>query len=461
MTTKLHSLPTQLAALQGMCIRKAAVRGMILAQVDESHMYHDECKEVLRYILDTIDRKGEPPVFELLKENPKLSKETREMLRANLKTKVDVPVNRGAAQDLVDQLNHFRQLRIFYGMCMDGMELLRKKSLEVNDMTSLAETALAQLRVNKALKDQIIHFDEASMQEVVKDILWGEDTDNYIPTGWECFDAVNGGFPLEALVVLGGASGAGKSHMVAQLAKTQAMAGYKVAVVPLEMSRTEFTIRTLANIAGIDSLKMSRKTLTQEEKELIWKKFRRYQRRVERTGGRLTFYNPSSDVTIEETLAALHAYDPDIIYIDYIGLLKGAASEDQWRQLGNIARAAKVYAGNHKKVVVLAAQVDEEGRIRYSQTIKEHATLAFTFAATKETREQHILNINMLKGRNQQLIDFRLHIDYSTSTLKDPPASSMDSSSSSSPSSRTNNPGKPAAKKPAAKREKELAIELD
>lgn len=251
------------------------------------------------------------------------------------------------------------------------------------------------------------------------------------------------------------------SHMVAQLAKTQAMAGYKVAVVPLEMSRTEFTIRTLANIAGIDSLKMSRKTLTQEEKELIWKKFRRYQRRVERTGGRLTFYNPSSDVTIEETLAALHAYDPDIIYIDYIGLLKGAASEDQWRQLGNIARAAKVYAGNHKKVVVLAAQVDEEGRIRYSQTIKEHATLAFTFAATKETREQHILNINMLKGRNQQLIDFRLHIDYSTSTLKDPPASSMDSSSSSSPSSRTNNPGKPAAKKPAAKREKELAIELD
>lgn len=210
MTTKLHSLPTQLAALQGMCIRKAAVRGMILAQVDESHMYHDECKEVLRYILDTIDRKGEPPVFELLKENPKLSKETREMLRANLKTKVDVPVNRGAAQDLVDQLNHFRQLRIFYGMCMDGMELLRKKSLEVNDMTSLAETALAQLRVNKALKDQIIHFDEASMQEVVKDILWGEDTDNYIPTGWECFDAVNGGFPLEALVVLGGASGAGK-----------------------------------------------------------------------------------------------------------------------------------------------------------------------------------------------------------------------------------------------------------
>jgi hypothetical protein len=249
--------------------------------------------------------------------------------------------------------------------------------------------------------------------------------------------------------------------MVAQLAKTQAMAGYKVAVVPLEMSRTEFTIRTLANIAGIDSLKMSRKTLNQEEKELIWKKFRRYQRRVERAGGRLTFYNPSSDVTIEETLAALHAYNPDIIYIDYIGLLKGAASEDQWRQLGNIARAAKVYAGNHKKVVVLAAQVDEEGRIRYSQTIKEHATLAFTFAATKETREQHILNINMLKGRNQQLIDFRLHIDYSTSTLKDPPASSMDSSSSSSPSSRTNNPGKPSAKKPAPKREKELAIELD
>lgn len=209
------------------------------------------------------------------------------------------------------------------------------------------------------------------------------------------------------------------SHLTLQLAKNQARLGYKIVVIPLEMSREEMMIRYLANVGAIDSLRISMKKLTTAEKDELWQKFHRFNRRVAKAGGRFTIIPPVSDMSMEEALASAHCYNPDAVYIDYAGLLRGADGEDQWRQLGRIARHGKVYAGSHNKVVTLAAQVDDDGRIRYSQAIKEHSSLAFTFVATRESRERGYLNFNMLKGRNQQLIAFTLGIDYSTSTFRD------------------------------------------
>lgn len=399
-----------------MCSRDPHVSGYFLASLEESHFYSDECREALAAIDRFRKKKGEPPAFSVLVEDLKLSTETREFLSEESK----VAKSMNEAEQVVERLNQYRHSRIFYNLCKKGLEKLEGKSVDVEEIVQMTQDTLASLQLTKDIQNQLFHIGlDGNFDDLMQDILYGNNTDQWIPTGWNTFDRPNGGMPRGGLVLLGGASGAGKSHTVLQLSRTQAELGYKVVVVPLEMTEREEGIRLISNLGGVDSLKISLSKLAEEEKDFLWRRYRKFQKRVAAAGGRWTVFRPRSDVSIEETMAAVHAYNPDVIYIDYIGLLKGADGDDQWRQLGNIARYGKVYAGNTNKVVCLAAQVNEEGRVRYSQAIKEHASLGFVFVATKESREGGYLNFSMLKGRNQQLLDFTLACDYSTSTIRD------------------------------------------
>lgn len=413
---KLHSPPTERIAVRGMCSRDPKIAGQFLASLEDSHFYSEASLEAHAAIQRYLKRKGETPAFRVLVEDLKLSEETREFLVEESGT----PKTTAEANQVIERLNEYRHTRIFYNLCKNGLATLQAKTVSVEALVGMTQDTLAAMQMTKDIESQLFHIGkDGNSDELMKEILYGERRDQWIPTGWKTFDTVNGGMPRGGLILLGGASGAGKSHTVLQLSKTQAELGYKVVVVPLEMTEQEEAIRLLSNVGQTDSLKISLDKLADEERDFLWRRYKKFQRKVEAAGGRFTIYRPRSDVTIEETMAAIHSYNPDVIYIDYIGLLKGADGDDQWRQLGKIARYGKVYAGNHNKAVVLAAQVDEDGRVRYSQAIKEHASLGFTFVATKESREGGYLNFSMLKGRNQQLMNFTLRCDYSTSTIRD------------------------------------------
>lgn len=413
---KLYSTPLQLIALRGMCSREPRLSGGLLSQLDESHFYGDECSEAYNAILKFIETKGSPPTFNYLCESRDVTNTTRKLL---LEAGVP-PKNTNQLNELVQRLNKLRQTRVFYSLCTEGLSMLQSDKLDLKAMQDLAQERVSEMQRSKSTEGLLTHIGrDGNADDLAYEILYGENNDQFIPTCWKTFDEPNGGMPRGGLVTIGGSSGAGKSHTVIQLAKSQAMLGYKVVVVPLEMTKEETLVRAMANVAGVDSLRINLKRLTSDEKDFVWRKYKRFQKLVEQRGGRFTIYAPDEDVTIQDTMAAVHSYNADAIYIDYIGLLSGADGDDQWRQLGRIARYGKVYAGNHKKVVALAAQVGDDGRIRYSQAIKEHSSLAFVFMATKESREHGFLNISMLKGRNQKLFDFTLKIDYATSTVRD------------------------------------------
>jgi replicative DNA helicase len=254
---------------------------------------------------------------------------------------------------------------------------------------------------------------------LVEDILYSEDTDQVIPTGFKTFDNVNGGFFRGSLVILASSSGGGKSLTANQLALNQARLGYKVALVPLEMTESETYARTMANLSRMSSTDINLKRLATGERDAIWRKMRKLDREIATAGGRYTIYKPREDLTIEELMASIHSLASDVIYVDYISLLKGADGEDQWRKLGQIARFCKIYAENHNKVVVLLCQLSEDGRVRYSQAIKEHASLAWTWVATKDAREKGYMNVELLKARNQVMSPFTLKVDYAHMSVTD------------------------------------------
>lgn len=240
-----------------------------------------------------------------------------------------------------------------------------------------------------------------------------------------------------------------------QLAMNQASIGYKINLVPLEMTETEMLSRSVANISGIESSKIQLRRMADAEKELAHKRWKRFERRMVKAGGRLTIFKPQADMRIEEVMAALHSISSDVIYIDYVGLLKGTDGDDQWRQLGNIARYGKIHASNTNKSVVLLCQVTEDGVVRYSRTMTEHANTSWIFTATKETREKGFLRVEMTKGRNERMITFVLKVDYSTQKATDMTPEELDElAAASSSNSGNTGPRKKTSKREGKGREK-------
>lgn len=414
---RLYSPLTEGYALRTLCSPDENVSLRMASLIDETYFRDKRALDAFNAITEYVDRRGRYPRFRILSESLGVDEKTREYLRAistSAKTKPEV-------DELAEKLAEYRKSRMAYDMTKAVMEKLEGSSVKSDDLTEIIGKCLVSLQHNKIL-DAFMHSTGGnnSSDALVDQLLNRKEEDFYIPTGFKSWDERNAGLPRGSLVTIGGASSAGKSHVIVQMAKIQAQLGYKVVVVPLEMGADEYMARLLSNVCRVDSLRINRNQLTTDEHEYVRKKYARYKRTVEKNGGCLTIFRPDYDVTIEEALAAAHALNPDIIYIDYIGLLKGADGDDQWRKLGQIARHAKVYAGAHQKVVVMAAQVDDvTGRLRYSQAVKEHSSVAWSFVATKASRETGILKFNTFKSRNQEAINFDLKIEYEYATLRD------------------------------------------
>jgi len=413
---KLVSTNIELAALRGMCSPNKAISGKLVAGLDETYFHNEEAIDAYKKITKCITEDGEPPSWSGLKEDPSLSEDTREFL-GNLRVKIR---KTGQVMSAIRILNRYRKLRGLYLLGEDVVNNLQAKRVDEEDMLERVSDTITKLRVNKSIKDLALHFGKGNNSyDLVKDMVYNDSDDHYIPSGFRDFDIRNGGFFLKSLITIAGSTGGGKSALSSQLAINWARLGIPTVLVPLEMSKEEQTGRILANLSGIDIRKILLKRLTKEEKEIVIQKYKKFVRRANKKGGRYTIFKPQQDMTIEEILSIVPVYGPKVIIVDYISLLKGVSDENQWLKLGNVARYCKIFASNNNCIIVLVAQLSEEGKVRYSRAISEHSDYAWYFMATKETKENEIMNIEQGKGRNAELFPFSLRAQLSTMRIGD------------------------------------------
>lgn len=411
---KLISTVTEGLAIRGLITKDKVIRGQLMSALTEQHFRTEQGRELFNYILKTTTKTGTYPPFRLMLESARITADSKEFLREC----TQIPNSLDHAKQITTVLNDYRKAYLFYSLAKDILESVEQKKLDMDGLTETAITKLTEVQTGRDISDTTYHFGlDGNADPLVHKILHEENNDQLIPTGFKPWDDVNGGFIRGQLVMLAGSTGAGKSHNVVQLGINMARAGYKVTIVPLEMSEEAITCRILANLAGIDSLKILLQKLATDEKTLIEEKFRRFNARCARKGGRLTIHKPGADIALGPLFASMHSYNSDAYLIDYVGLLSGADGDDQWRKLGAIAREAAVYADIHKKVVALFAQVSDEGKLKYSQTMREHAATMWSFVATKESREQGFLKYNVDKARLQDSRPFVMGIDYSLSRI--------------------------------------------
>ena len=413
---KLYSVDLEMGALLTALRSKDKInRAKFWAKLNEDFFHDDVTKSIYKRI-KKINSKGDFPEFDDLIVDPLLSEETREELST---AEVKVRNSESGIKKLYNKLDEYRKVRLIYFNAQQILKTLDNETVDVDSLvSSLLNTTTKVAIANVAEDDQLVMGVQSNSKKFLDNVLNKGKLDA-VPTGFYTFDERNLGLLYGSLVTIAATSGGGKSLMAVQLGINIARAGKRVRLVPLEMTKEECYARVISNISGITMRKIMNGKLTDNERAKINKKWKAFEKECKKLGGRFTIWDPEEDLTMEDVLNISKPYNDDVIIIDYIGLLSGVDGDDAWQALGRVARYAKIWAKNNKKIVVLAAQLSEDGQIRYSKAIREHSNLMWTWTYGDENRESGVIDIVQQKARNQDPFDFQLGIDMSKMKMFD------------------------------------------
>lgn len=414
---RLYDAKLEMLVVKSICESDKRYQNKLLAQVTKEHFHHDPTREAIERIFSIVRRDGEIPTYAEVCSDPVLSETNRKLLRKSEAVPIaDEKLSRKALK----VLHKYYQARNMYFLSENINKSLQEDKVDVDKLLETTADSLAKVRTRADHQTQIFHIGKGNNSAgIVKRILNG-DKPNLVPTGFKAFDEKNGGIAYGSLFVLGGSTGGGKTSLALQIAQNMAKLGREsVAYVPLEMNEDETMERLTANISKTPLSKIKQKKCTDEEKKKIVKSYKAFMDDLKEDDLRLTIFAPYEDITYDEALLMLKPYGFKVIIIDYISLLKNVGGDDAWQKLGDVARACKVWAKNNNTIVILLAQVNAEGEVRYSGAIKEHANNAWFWVATKETRDNKVMDIRQLKARNQLLFNFQLGYDDDLYTVFD------------------------------------------
>ena len=236
-----------------------------------------------------------------------------------------------------------------------------------------------------------------------------------VPTGFQHLDRILGGLQQSDLVVVAGRPGMGKTGFLLGIGLTAARQFRKrVAVFSLEMSAEQVVGRLVSAETGIDSQRLRRGALREDE----WTLF------TEATGrlaDSLMFIDDTPSITplqLRTKCRRLYAeYGLDLIVLDYLQLMSGDfRSENRVQEISFISRHLKGLARELNVPVLAAAQLSRavEQRqdkrpmlsdLRESGSIEQDSDVVMfiyrdEYYAKEETEKPNIAEVIVSKHRN-------------------------------------------------------------
>jgi replicative DNA helicase len=182
-----------------------------------------------------------------------------------------------------------------------------------------------------------------------------------VPTGYTELDKLLGGFQPSDLIILAARPGMGKTAFALNCAANAAKAGKNVVIFTLEMTKEQLMGRVLSSEAKVDSSRLSRGDLTEDEEDRLAQ------------GARLVYtlsatmgIDETPGVTLMELRSRCRRYQKefglDMVIIDYLQLM-GASSagkryESREREISEISMGLKSLAKELKIPIIALAQLN-------------------------------------------------------------------------------------------------------
>jgi len=320
----------------------------------------------------------------------------------------------------------------------------------VDDLEDLEKVEVVDKFQNHLLHlNQAIPHDDELYDVAELDFFPSEDDFKIHPSGLSSeFDAINGGFATQELILLGGRRGSGKSIISLNLAINRFLAGNTVAFFTIEMRYKEVYDRVLSIISEVPFLDIFRNQLNDSQRIQIAKaKFENFYKPSTTVDTLLKELEYSKDVVAFEkrvkiekpelkdhrlfmiddeslTLNRIDHYcnmfaskypDFNMAVVDYVNIIKHDNQKD-WQTQITIADNLKSLSRKYDLTMLSPYQIDASGEARFAKGILDSADRSFNFFPPPESEDRSLENkiaIHTTKMRNGKHMSFDVHMDWS------------------------------------------------
>ena len=280
------------------------------------------------------------------------------------------------------------------------------------------------------------------------DFFPSEDDFKIFPSGLSAeFDAINGGFATQELVLLGGRRGSGKSIISLNMALNRFLEGNTVAFFTIEMRYKEVYDRVLSIISEVPFLDIFRNQTTPAQKiQMAKAKFKHFYKPSEKIEQLLKELEYSKDFKMFErkvkmekptmTVNRLFMIDDEsltlnrvdhycnmfsskypafnLAVVDYINIIKHDDQKD-WKTQITIAENLKSLSRKYDLTMISPYQIDATGEARFAKGILDSADRSFNFFPPPEEEDRQLNNkvtIHTTKIRNGRHMSFDVYMNW-------------------------------------------------
>jgi replicative DNA helicase len=258
------------------------------------------------------------------------------------------------------------------------------------------------------------------------------------------YDAVNGGFGLQELIMFGGRRGSGKSIITLNAAKHQFLNNNNsVAFFSIEMRFVEVYYRLMSMLSGVPFMRFFKNELTKEDRLVVAKtKLDTFYEKCDESvalygkllrdgnvkdfdfslrSGQVPYkakrFHIIDDVNlsipkIDHYLNMLtKKYDVRATVVDYLNIIKVEDRMDWKSQIG-LADSLKVLSRKYDQMIMSPYQIDATGEARFAKGVLDSADRSFRFTPADLNEDPNILPFEITKIRNGKSMKFDVHMDW-------------------------------------------------
>jgi replicative DNA helicase len=359
--TKLpYSIDAEKAVL-GSVLRNSDNLNFVEEKLDPEHFYSEAHRKIFTAII-TLSAKSESvdivTVSEKLRE---LQVETTLVSPAYL---VDLTENCPVTQNIEHYAKIVRRyfyLRRIITACKTTMDAALSCDGSVERFVEDIEKEF--LSITKEYDRKGIVQADKVLEATIEDIqrrLEREDEITGVTTGFKRLDQLTGGLQKSDLIILAARPGMGKTALCLNIATHAALSNKSVVIFTLEMSKEQLMARVLSSTARVDSSRLRKGDLNEEEQDMLMEGARKiYEARnflaIDETPG----------INLMELRSRCRRYHKehglDLVIIDYLQLMSGSGirkSDSREREISEISMGLKSLAKELAIPVMALAQLN-------------------------------------------------------------------------------------------------------
>ena len=320
-----------------------------------------------------------------------------------------VPTSKNVSKyaNIVLEKSILRELIIASG---DISEMCYEGAGEASEILDAAEQKIYNITRDRDLR-KFTTLSEAIIQTLDKlHKLSGDERDNYIgiPTYFSDLDRIIVGLNNSDLILLASRPGIGKTSLALNIARNVAVRAEKtVAVFSLEMSIEQLAARMLSSEALVDSQKLRRGDLNENDWE-------RLASAAGILGNADILFDDSGGITVGEMKAKLRRVkNLGLVIIDYLQLMSSSSrSDNRVQEVSEITRSLKIMAKDLNVPVITLSQLSRaselgKGRkpilsdLRESGAIEQDADIVmFLYRDNTDSEMHNICECIVAKNRH-------------------------------------------------------------